>query len=238
MLVLARYVLPLVAGDAMVFSFPLVVIGIIGGVASAVAIAIWWLFFSRAPWLERVGVLVVMAVAFIITRFAADVSISRGMMGYMLILYAVPPMGLALAVWAAATRNFATGARGAALVVAILLACLPWTLVRSAGILGASAELHLRWTPTPEERLLSQENEAKQPSAPVASLRSEPRRTASGRASRHRPRQLHQPRTRPSRRRMQRSRFRRSGQVFADLAATASFAACASTPIGRRRLRL
>ena len=54
-LVLARYVLPLVAGDAVIFGFPVAVIGILGGVACAAAIALWWLFFSRAPWPERLG---------------------------------------------------------------------------------------------------------------------------------------------------------------------------------------
>ncbi len=163
LLVLARYVLPLVVGEAEVFGFPVVIIGIIGGVACAVAIAVWWLFFSRAPWPDRLAAVALIVTAFFVTRLIVDESIRRGMMGYMLILYAVPPLGLALAAWAAASRNFAAGARGAALLVAIMLACLPWTLVRSAGILGASAELHLRWTPTPEERMLSQEKEEPRP---------------------------------------------------------------------------
>jgi outer membrane protein assembly factor BamB len=164
-LVLARYILPLVAGDTMILDFPLVFIGVIGGVAIAVVIAVWWLFFSRAPWAERLGVLALMVAAFFVTRLAVDQSISRGMMGMMLILYAVPLLALALVVWAATTRHFAAGARGAALAVAIALACLPWTLVRSAGIRGPGAELHLRWTPTPEDRMLSQEKDEPTPQA-------------------------------------------------------------------------
>ena len=162
-LVLLRYVVPFVAGDAMLFSFPVAVIGIGGGVALAAAIVVWWLFFSRAPWPERVGAVVLMVVAFFLTRLAADQSVSRGMMGAMLILYAVPLMGVALVLWAAATQRLADGPRRVALVVAIALACVPWTLVRSAGILGAGAEIHARWTPTPEERLLSQETEEPAP---------------------------------------------------------------------------
>ena len=174
-LVLLRYVVPFVAGDAVLFSFPVAVIGIGGGVALAAAIVVWWLFFSRAPWSERVGAVVLMVVAFFLTRLAADQSVSRGMMGAMLILYAVPLMGVALVLWAAATQRLADGPRRVALVVAIALACVPWTLVRSAGILGAGAEIHARWTPTPEERLLSQETEEPAPvrradsgAAPVA----------------------------------------------------------------------
>ena len=47
---------PLVAPDA----GP---IGMLGGVVGALAIAVWWLFFSRAPWFERVGAIVLMIVA-------------------------------------------------------------------------------------------------------------------------------------------------------------------------------
>jgi len=177
-LVLARYVLPPVAGDGELFGFPLVIVGIVGGVASAAAIAVWWLFFSRAPWLERAGVLILMAAAFFALRFVVDVSVSRGMMGNMLLLYAMPPLGLALVVWAAVAQNFRSGARGAALVAAIVLACLPWTLVRSAGIRGIGAELHLRWTPTPEERLLATENAGPRTVAPPSAISSAPAQSA------------------------------------------------------------
>ena len=33
----------------------------IGGVVCGLAVAVWWLFFSRAPWPERVGAIVVIA---------------------------------------------------------------------------------------------------------------------------------------------------------------------------------
>src|SRR5688572_27621411 len=165
-LVLLRYVLPLVAGEAMLFSFPLALLGVLGGVAVAALIGLWWLFFSRAPWLERIAVLVLMGVAFVAPRFVADPSVRRGMMGMMPVLYGVPLLALALVVWAAATQHLATAARGAALVAAVALACLPLTVLRSAGIRGAGAELHLRWTPTPEERMLSQQKD--EPTPPPA----------------------------------------------------------------------
>jgi outer membrane protein assembly factor BamB len=171
-LVLARYVLPVVAGDAAIFSVPLAMLGVLGGVAVAAAIAVWWLFFSRAPWLERVGVLALMVAAFFATRFIADLSISRGMMGMMPVIYGVPLLALALVSWAATTQHVAAGARGVALVAAIGLACLPLTLLRSAGIRGAGAELHLRWTPTPEERMLAQQKDepAPQPARPAENV--------------------------------------------------------------------
>src|SRR5437588_625159 len=73
---------------------------------------------------------------------------------------AVPLLSLALVSWAAATRRLSTGSRRASMVAAILLACGVFTLVRTGGISGEGAsELHWRWTPTPEERLLSQDRD-------------------------------------------------------------------------------
>jgi outer membrane protein assembly factor BamB len=167
LLVLARYLAPPFAGEAEIFGRPVVLIGILAGLAGAAAIVLWWLLFSRAAWVERIGAIVLMIAGFVSLRFAADVSISRGMAGAMLMLYAVPPLALALVAWAAATRNLATSTRRVTLVITIVLACLPWALVRSAGVMGIGAEFHWRWTPTPEERLLSQEREDPRP-APQA----------------------------------------------------------------------
>jgi outer membrane protein assembly factor BamB len=179
LLVPLRYVLPSVAGDAEIFGVSLVIVGVIGGSVCAASIGVWWLLFSRAAWRERVGVLVLMVIAFFATRLVADVSVSRGMMGMMPVLYGVPLLGLALVGWAAAARNLAGPARYTALVAAVVLACLPMTIVRSAGIRGIGAELHLRWTATPEDRLLSQEKDdpprsARPAEKPVASAETAP----------------------------------------------------------------
>ena len=47
-MLVARYLLPVVWADG-------AMIGVIGGVAGALAIVVWWLGFSRAPWPERIG---------------------------------------------------------------------------------------------------------------------------------------------------------------------------------------
>jgi outer membrane protein assembly factor BamB len=155
-LALVGYGVPLVAPDAELFSVSLGLIAVIAGMLGAVAIAVWWLFFSRAPWSERVGALVLMVAAPFATSLVVDKSIAEGMMGMMLAVYSIPLLSLALVVWAVATRRLPDGARRASLVAAIVLACVPWTLLRTAGIMGVGAELHWRWTPTAEERLLAQ----------------------------------------------------------------------------------
>src|SRR5688572_8432267 len=57
--------------------------GVMAGVAGGLALIGWWLFFSRAGWYERLGVLVLMLVAMAATWPFLDVSISAGAMGFL-----------------------------------------------------------------------------------------------------------------------------------------------------------
>jgi outer membrane protein assembly factor BamB len=156
---LARYVVPLLAPEAELFQLPLALIGMVAGVLGSVAIAAWWVFFSRAPWSERLGALVLMVVAMVAARLLVHESIRGGHMGMMLVLYAPPVLGLALVVWAVATRHLQDGARRALLVVTILLAGGSFTLLRTDGVMGAGSQIAWRWTPTAEQRLLALAND-------------------------------------------------------------------------------
>jgi outer membrane protein assembly factor BamB len=150
LLLLVRFGLPIVVPETMM-------IAIIGEFVGGLAIVVWWMFFSRAPWSERVGALVLMVVALFATSRIVHESIRNGMMGIMLIAYSIPVLSFALVAWAVASRRLADGARRVAMVVTILLACGVWTLVRTGGITGdADSDFHWRWTKTPEERLLTQ----------------------------------------------------------------------------------
>jgi outer membrane protein assembly factor BamB len=127
-------------------------------VAAGLLIVIWWTFFSRAPVAERLGAVLLMAAAVVATRRAIHPSIAGAGMGMLFYFLAIPVLGLVLAAWAVASRHLATGARRVSLVATILLACGMFTLVRTSGVTGSSpVDLHWRWTPTPEERLLAQE---------------------------------------------------------------------------------
>ena len=131
-------------------------VAVFGGVLLGLVVLVWWLFFSRAPWLERIGAIVLMVASIVVTYRVVHPSISNGMMGAMLPVFSVPLLCLALVSWAAASRQLSTPSRWAALVVALALACGVMTLLRTGGIGGANlAELHWRWTDTPEERLLA-----------------------------------------------------------------------------------
>ena len=142
-------------------------IGMLGGVVGALAIALWWLFFSRAPWSERVGAIVLMPVAVWAARAVAHASIVGAGQGMMIFFLPTPYIALALVAWAVSTRHLHDGVRRASLVAAILLACAPFALIRTAGIKGgAGSEFHLRWTPTPEQLLLAQASDEPKPLPP------------------------------------------------------------------------
>ena len=136
------------------------------------------------------------------------------------------------------------GARRAAMVAAILLACAPFALIRTAGISGgAGSEFHWRWTPTPEQRLLAQGGDEPKPLPPPAaaavcraSCRDCPRRHR----RRQRQRDAGSGSRDSSRTRIEPTALGRDGDAgrVARLSrarcATASFAACGSRPTGRQ----
>jgi hypothetical protein len=132
-------------------------ISAIVGLAFVPVIAVWWLFFSRAPWLLRIGAFVAMGVALIITRPFLHQSIIGGAQGFLQYPVSLPVMCLALVAWAFSTRDRSDGVRRASLPAAILLGCALITLIRTDGIGGGTLfALRWRWTPTAEERLLAE----------------------------------------------------------------------------------
>jgi outer membrane protein assembly factor BamB len=141
-------------------------------------------FFSRAPWSERVGAIVLMIVALFTTQRIVDPSIANAGMGMMLPLLGIPVLGLALVASAAASRRLSTGLRRVSMVISILLASGVFTLLRSGGITGEGrSDLHWRWTETPEERLLSRVREEPAPRPSALKAAETPDQRLAGRAS-------------------------------------------------------
>lgn len=165
-LALVSYVLPLIAPDNEILGFQVGFLSVIGGVLCALGVIIWWLAFSRAPWMERLGAILLMAIALIFTRFFVHESIAGAGMGMLLYFLAIPILSLVLVGWAAFTQRLSDGARRASLVAVILLACAPWALLRTEGVSESVSQYRWRWTPTAEQRLLAQSNEELKPLPP------------------------------------------------------------------------
>ncbi len=139
--------------------------GVLAGMAAALVVILWWVFLSRAPWIDRLAGVVLIAVAIYAMRPLLDRSIATGAQGFLPVL-SLPLFAFALVVWAVVTRSQSSGTRRALLVVAVMVAVGACTLVRTAGIVGGGGfELHWRWTPTPEERLLAHGNDDPVPPA-------------------------------------------------------------------------
>jgi len=162
LIVITRFIAPLVLPDTLI-------VGIITGLVSTVAIVVWWLFFSRAPGPERIGALVVIVAAVFAVRPFLHRSIATGMMGNMFYVYALPAfLGPAFVAWAILARRWSSGARWVSMVVAVMLGVGVWTIMRTDGVLGgAGAQLKWRWTKTSEERLLAQEDTRLPPVPPA-----------------------------------------------------------------------
>jgi outer membrane protein assembly factor BamB len=124
-----------------------------GGIIGALAVIVWWVFFSRAMWAERLGAILLM-----IAAMAATWTLKHESMGpFWVVAYAVPILCLAFVASLVASRRLGDGARRATVAATIVLACGVWTLVRTEGITGDHvAEFAWRWTRTPEEKVLAQ----------------------------------------------------------------------------------
>ncbi len=151
---LVRYLAPVVIPNGMV-------IGIFGGMLGVLAITVWWIFFSRAPRIERFGAILLIILTLYGTSFLLDKSIATANMGLMFFIYSTPVMCLALVIWAVSTRNLSTPFRRATMIITIILASGMWTLIRTDGLTGEGRhDLAWRWAKTDEERLLEKaENE-------------------------------------------------------------------------------
>lgn len=149
-MLLLRFGLPLVWPDGWLFA-------LLGSLVFVVAIFVWWLFFSRAPWRERLWIFGAMVAALAVSRLAAHPSIRTGAMGMLHPMLAIPTVAVAFAAVVTLTSKLSARTRRAASVGAILASAGIWALVRTGGFTGDFRhDLHWRWSPTAEERLLAQ----------------------------------------------------------------------------------
>src|SRR5687767_14254026 len=104
---------------------------VLGGLVGGAAIGAWWLFVSRAPWAERLGVVGLLIASIAATWLAGDKSIQ-----VWILWYSAPLLGLALVGALVATRGMDPRRRRATTAAAILLTCGATTLVKIVGVTG------------------------------------------------------------------------------------------------------
>jgi len=141
--------------------------GLLASIIGTLVVFVWWLFFSRARWFERLGAMALLIAAWFAMRPFLDRSIIGGAMGGLPFI-AFTVFAVALVAWAAVTRNLSHRSRVVWILPAMLIAAALCTVVKTAGIRGGGFEFHWRWTPTPEERLLAEaKDEVATPPTPV-----------------------------------------------------------------------
>ena len=67
---LLTYGVPALVPDSELFGMPLGMLGLFGGLLAFVGLLSWWLFFSRAQWSERIGVLPSVGAALVLGAIA------------------------------------------------------------------------------------------------------------------------------------------------------------------------
>ncbi len=135
---------------------PQMFFGVMGSlIVGTLLVWVWWLFFSRARWADRLGGLALMIVVHGLTIVLADPSAKL-----VTLVPGIPWLCAVFVVSLFAGRRWVT-------VVAVLIASLGWTLVRTDGVTGSlSNEYAWRWSATAEERFMASEALAA-PIAPV-----------------------------------------------------------------------
>jgi outer membrane protein assembly factor BamB len=133
-----------------------VMIAVFTGVLGGLAVAVWWIFFSRASGIERWGAIPLIIISLLVASRFLDASIATANMGMMFTFFSIPVMSLAFVLWAATTRNLSDKLRRITMIITILAASGGWTLLRTEGM---SSRLHFdfawRWSRTYEEQFLT-----------------------------------------------------------------------------------
>lgn len=134
----------------------------IGPLVTALVFFIVWLGFSRRPWSER-G----FGMAMFVVTGALAAWLTHSTMKVGLVLYALPTLLTAWAVWGWATRLQASqGHRRVTLALTMLLTASYFCLLRLDGVDGAmQSSLSWRWTPTAEEKFLGTVARKSEPTA-------------------------------------------------------------------------
>jgi outer membrane protein assembly factor BamB len=142
-----------------------------GSMILAVLFAIWWLFFSRVRWTERLfGLLACAVIGAIAHRYFHPKLQGTGLDQalFTISFYVLPVVTTGWVLWLLIARSLSRPIRLAGLFVVFLLTWGYFTAVRLEGVTGGfSPEFSFKWQPTAEDRFLA-ERGGSNPTADVA----------------------------------------------------------------------
>ncbi len=142
-----------------------------GSMAAPALFAIWWLFFSRIAWSERLFGLLACAAVGGLTFLLAHPSV-RGLSFMGPLFYELPWVTSGWVLWLFVARSLSRQVRLAGLVVVLVLAWGYFATVRFDGTTGSfDPQFSFRWKPTAEDRFLAERSSA-QPAVAVAATKS------------------------------------------------------------------
>lgn len=128
-----------------------------GPILGALGLFIWWMFFSRIRWFDRILGLLAIAVTGAITLFLSDPTMRPMPMPMPWTMNALPTATTAFVVWLLLTRSLRMPLRLAGLWVVCLVGWGFWDLLRFDGVDGSFAVAwNWRWSPTPEQNYLAE----------------------------------------------------------------------------------
>jgi len=118
-----------------------------GPIAATAGVAVWWLFFSRVRWRDRLLGLAAFAVG-------AGATAALSAFPFMaLIVYALPVVLTAWVLWLVVTAFLPWPVRSVGLMAVLLLTWLAYTCIRLDGLDGSmNGKLVWRWSQTAEDR--------------------------------------------------------------------------------------
>jgi len=133
---------------------PLQFFGMLGGpTIGLLLLLLWWLFFSRGGWRDRL-----IGLALVIATLVATYTLVHPTVPPALTVVGIPVFSLAIVAWLLLARSQQPRTRRLGAVAVTLVALLGWTLVRSNGVDGAlNTDYAWRWSATTEERFLASE---------------------------------------------------------------------------------
>lgn len=143
-----RFVVPVIIPDTMI-------VGVLGSMALGIIFMLWWLFFSRVRWAERIGGILLMGLAFFVGSVFLHESIASAMMGIMFPVFAIPGLCLAFILWVVFCRRHSESPKWASMAIALFLSTGIWSFVKTAGFSSdMDHDFSWRWSKTAEEKLL------------------------------------------------------------------------------------